>query len=155
MSAHRNGPPIKRVCIDENLPRPIALHLGQIWPRTRFDHVVDLGLRGTKDVDLAAALGEMRFDAILTQDFHMLFRREEAAALAESGLSWIGIPVASGLRGRAGLSYLIATAVAGFPIVTSAWHGAPAAYDLRPAPYAAAHLRVRALADIVSGIAVE
>lgn len=70
MSAHRNGPPLKRVCIDENLPRPIALHLGQIWPRTRFDHVADLGLRGTKDVDLAAALGEMERRPLTTSAQH-------------------------------------------------------------------------------------
>ena len=41
------------------------------------------------------------------------------------------------------------------PTFEAAWRGASAAYDIRPAPYTAAHLRVRALADIVSGIAVE
>ena len=146
-----------------------TLALSLIWGRavaTWF--AVRINSAGRRD--LVAIIGTMAFFIIVTP--MGVWINYLARNFSEATMNWstdvalwspFGAPfgfvesLAAARYAEAGarLVIVVATAVAGFPIVTSAWHGAPAAYNLRPAPYTAAHLRVRALADIVNGIAAE
>lgn len=121
-------PPICRVCIDENLPYPVAAALSRIWKRTRFDHVKDLNLTGVPDTELISELGHLSIDALLTGDKHMLVNSEERQALIAAGVSWIGLEVPLGLAGIGGNAYRIAAAIVGFRAVLAQWNPAPSGY---------------------------
>lgn len=123
-----------RVCVDENLPRPLCEFLHRIWKRTEFTHVVDLGLSGEKDIPLLGKLSELGYQVLITCDFKMLEREDERAALEKSGLSLIAIEQRQPFARQSAKAYRLATEINGMRLVFENWQSFPCVYYVPAIP---------------------
>jgi hypothetical protein len=134
MTKSASRPVMTRVCVDENLPRPLCEFLHRIWKRTEFRHVFDLGLSGEKDIPLLGKLSELRYQVLITCDFKMLEREDERAALEKSGLSLIAIEQSQPFTGQSAKAYRLATEINGMRLVFENWQSFPCIYYVPAIP---------------------
>jgi hypothetical protein len=102
--------------LDENFTPDLVHPLRSIYLGHTFASWTEENLSGTLDVDLFPTLTARGFGAIVTRDRKQLANPTERAALADSGLRWIGMRTTK-LSGLGMLSITAASLIAGLRYV--------------------------------------
>lgn len=102
-----------RVLLDEDVPVALVAPLQHLVGREhQIEHVRDVRLAGTKDVDLLRIARQRGYGAVVTNDSSQLSDPDELRAIARSGLHH----VTYGQRpGRSGLSHALGALIAALP----------------------------------------
>lgn len=100
--------------VDNNLSPKLTATLAALHPQHQYRCARDESLMATEDIPLFGKLVEREFSVLLTRDRNQLASPEEATALRQSRLHWLGLKESKepGLLGLALDSAAITTALA-------------------------------------------
>jgi hypothetical protein len=107
-----------RFLFDENMTVNLPGNISAVAPWHDFQHVNEVGLRETPDVELLPRAAALGFHAIITDDRRQLVVEHEREAIRTSGLTWITLR-RTNAKGLPGIAAESASLIAALPHIVS------------------------------------